>query len=60
MDRVLRLFEPKRDEVIGGCRKLHNEELRSFVHFANYNQNDEAKEDDDRECRTNGVEDECI
>jgi hypothetical protein len=27
-NRVLRgIFGPKRDEVIGGCRKLHNEEL---------------------------------
>jgi hypothetical protein len=30
-NRVLRrIFEPKRDEVIGGCRKLHNEELRNL------------------------------
>jgi hypothetical protein len=27
-NRVLRrMFIPKRDEVMGGCRKLHNEEL---------------------------------
>jgi hypothetical protein len=27
-NRVLRrIFGPKRDEVTGGCRKLHNEEL---------------------------------
>jgi hypothetical protein len=25
-----RLFEPKRDEVIGGWRKLHNEELHGL------------------------------
>jgi hypothetical protein len=25
--RVLRIFGPKRDEVAGGWRKLHNEEL---------------------------------
>jgi hypothetical protein len=25
--RVLRIFGPKRDEVTGGWRKLHNEEL---------------------------------
>jgi hypothetical protein len=24
------IFEPKRDEVTGGWRKLHNEELRNF------------------------------
>jgi hypothetical protein len=29
--RVLRrMFGPKRDEVAGGWRKLHNEELRDF------------------------------
>jgi hypothetical protein len=29
--RVLRrMFEPKRDEVIGGWRKLHNEELHNL------------------------------
>jgi hypothetical protein len=29
--RVLsRIFGPKRDEVTGKCRKLHNEELRDF------------------------------
>jgi hypothetical protein len=30
-NRVLRgIFGPKRDEVIGGCRKLHNEELHNL------------------------------
>jgi hypothetical protein len=30
-DRVLRrIFGPKRDEEIGGWRKLHNEELRKL------------------------------
>jgi hypothetical protein len=28
--RVLRIFEPKRDEVIGGWRKLHNEGLHNL------------------------------
>jgi hypothetical protein len=29
--RVLRrIFWPKRDDEIGGCRKLHNEEQRDF------------------------------
>jgi hypothetical protein len=27
---VLRIFGPKRDEVTGGWRKLHNEELRNL------------------------------
>jgi hypothetical protein len=29
-NRVLRTFKLKRDEVTGGCRKLHNEELHNF------------------------------
>jgi hypothetical protein len=30
-NRVLRrIFEPKRDEVIGGWRKVHNEELHNL------------------------------
>jgi hypothetical protein len=30
-NRVLRrIFGPKRDEVVGGWRRLHNEELRNF------------------------------
>jgi hypothetical protein len=45
-NRVLRrIFGPKRDEVTGGWRKLHNEEVREFrlsfmweaVLFAKYN-----------------------
>jgi hypothetical protein len=35
--RVLRrIFGPEMDEVTGGWRKLHNEELRDFL-FAKYN-----------------------
>jgi hypothetical protein len=29
-NRVLRIFVPERDEVIGGWRKLHNEELHNL------------------------------
>jgi hypothetical protein len=29
-NRVLRIFGPKRDKVMGGWRKLHNEELRDY------------------------------
>jgi hypothetical protein len=35
-NRVMRrMFEPKRDEVTGGWRKLHNEELRNFFFSPN-------------------------
>jgi hypothetical protein len=37
-NRVLRrIFGPKRDEVTGGCRKLHNEQLRDFYSLPNVN-----------------------
>jgi len=29
-----RIFWPRRDEVIGDCRKLHNEEIND-LHFSN-------------------------
>jgi hypothetical protein len=29
-NRVLRIFEPMNDKIIGGWRKLHNEELHSL------------------------------
>jgi hypothetical protein len=29
-NRVLRIFEPKRDKVAGGWRKLHNQELHNL------------------------------
>jgi hypothetical protein len=35
-NKVLRrIFGPKRDEVTGGCRELHNEELRNLYPFPN-------------------------
>jgi hypothetical protein len=35
-NRILRrIFEPKRDEVTGECRKLHNEELHNFYSSPN-------------------------
>jgi hypothetical protein len=34
---LIRIFGLKRDEVTGGWRKLHNEELHKFVLFAKCN-----------------------
>jgi hypothetical protein len=34
-NRVLRIFGPKRDEVTGECRKLHNEELNDLYPLPN-------------------------
>jgi hypothetical protein len=54
-----RLFGPKRDEVTGDWRKLHNEELHNL--YSSHKQNDQVKEDEmSRECSTNGSEEECI
>jgi hypothetical protein len=33
--RVLRIFGPKRDEVMGDWRKLHNEELHNLYSSPN-------------------------
>jgi hypothetical protein len=34
-NRVLRIFEPKMDDVMGVWRKLHNEELRNLYSLPN-------------------------
>jgi hypothetical protein len=59
-NRVLRrILRPKRDEVTGGWRKLHND--CTLVLFAKYNYNDQVKEDVmGRACRMNGGAEECV
>jgi hypothetical protein len=49
-NRVLRgIFGPKRDEIIGDLRKLHNEGLHNFY------SSPQVKEDEmDRACSTHG------
>jgi hypothetical protein len=43
-NRILRrIFGPKRDEVTGGWRKLHNEKLHNF---AKHDYNDKVREDE--------------
>ena len=37
-NRVLRIFGPKRDEVIGEWRKLHHEELNDMYSSTNFAQ----------------------
>jgi hypothetical protein len=54
-----RIFGPKRDEMIGGWGKLHNEELHSLYSSPNY-QNDQVKKDMGRACSTHGGEEEYI
>jgi hypothetical protein len=50
---LMRTFGPRSDEVTGGWRKLHNEELHDLYSFSKYN--DLVEEDEmGRACRTNG------
>jgi PAS domain-containing protein len=55
-NRVLRrIFAPKRDEVIGGSRKLHSEELHNLYTPPKYDYNYQVKEDEmGRACSKNG------
>jgi hypothetical protein len=58
-NRVLRrIFCPKRDEVKGDWRKLHNEELRNLYSSPNIIRI--IKYEVGRECSTNGREEECM
>jgi hypothetical protein len=60
-NRVLRrIFRPKRDEVTGDWRKMHNEELHS-LYSSPSTENDQVKEDVmGMACSTIGGEEECI
>jgi hypothetical protein len=59
-NRVLRrIFAPKRDEVTGGWRKLHNEELHNL--YSSPSTIRMIKQDGvDKACSTNGGEEECM
>jgi hypothetical protein len=60
--RVLRrIFGPKRDEVTGDWRKLHNGELHNLYSLPCIIRNDQVKEDEiGRACGTNGGAKGCI
>jgi hypothetical protein len=55
-NRVLRrIFGPKRDEVTGGWRKLHNEEPHNLYSSPSIIRNDQVKDDEmGMPCSTNG------
>jgi hypothetical protein len=58
--RVLRnIFGPKIDEVIGGWRKLHNEEHHN-LYFSPSIIRIVQEDEMGRTCSTNGREEECI
>jgi hypothetical protein len=51
-----RIFGPKRDEVTGGWRKLHNEELHGLYSSPSIVKSDQSKEDEmGGECGAHGV-----
>jgi hypothetical protein len=59
-NRLLRkIFGPNRDEVMGGLRKLHNEELFDLYSLPSKNQNYQVEDDVGRTC-VNGREEERI
>jgi hypothetical protein len=57
-NRVLRrIFGPKRDDVTGDWKELHNEELHNLYSSPN----DQVKVNEKgRACSTNGGDEECI
>jgi hypothetical protein len=61
-NRVLRkIFELKKDEKMGGWRKLHNDELHSLYSSPKYDWNDKVMDDKvGRDCSTNRGEEECV
>jgi hypothetical protein len=60
-NRVLRrIFGPKRDEVTGKWRKLHDKELLCSV-LTKYHSSDQVKKTEmSRTCSTYGGEERCI
>jgi hypothetical protein len=62
-NRVLRrIFGPKRDEVTGEWRKLHNEERRDLYSSPCIIRIMKSVEEDEMgwSCSTNGGEEECV
>jgi hypothetical protein len=54
--RVLRrIFGPKRDEVAGECRKLHNEELNDLLFTKYYSSDQISKNETCGVCSTYGA-----
>jgi hypothetical protein len=59
---VLRgIFGPKRDEVTGELRKLHNEELHDLLLLTHYCAGDKIQNNEmDRECISDGGGEMCV
>jgi hypothetical protein len=60
-NRVLRrIFRPKRDEVTGECRRLHNKELYALYSSPNIIRVIKSRRQMGRTCGTYGGEERCI
>jgi hypothetical protein len=60
-NRVLRrIFGPKRDEVTGELRKLHNEELRDLNSSPSIIRDQVEEDEMDGPCSKNGGEEESL
>jgi hypothetical protein len=61
-NRVLkRIFGPKREEVAGGWRRLHNEKLHKLYASPNIIRVRKIKENEmDRTCNTHGKDEKCV
>jgi hypothetical protein len=58
-NRVLRrIFGPRREEVTGDWRRLHNEELHNLYSSSNIIRM--IEDEMDRACSTNGGDEECV
>jgi hypothetical protein len=56
-----RIFGSKREEVAGGWRRLHNEELSQLVRFVKWFNGHQAKEDEmGGTCSTHGKYEKCV
>jgi hypothetical protein len=55
-----RIFRPKRNEVTGEWRKLHNEELRGLYSSPNIIRIIKSKDEMDGPCSTNEGEEERV
>jgi hypothetical protein len=56
-----RIFGPKGDEVTGGWRKLHNEELHNLYSSSKYSKSKQVKQDEmGMACSTHWGKEECM
>jgi hypothetical protein len=55
-----RLFGPKGDEVMGGWRKLHSEELHNLYSSPSIIRMMQIEDEMGRACSMNGGEEECM